>query len=394
MSVEPGERPRSALIVWSDYREMGARLPDLFHQAGIAVDLLGAEHRVLTLSRHIRRSLHCEREAMPAVLKSHLANPVNAYDWVILGDEATLYALIDDPTEDWSSIFPVEYSGIKPRLITSKALFTNLCREQGIALPPSVVCSRAEELEAAAAGLGYPVMVKSDRGCAGNGVRKLQDAADLPQTLQHLSEGPWIVQKFIAGRVGSTQLLLDHGKPVCWFASLKHTVWPPPFGPSCVRELFSHPEMLTRLEQIGELTGFHGLCGVDWIVDEHNTLYILELNARPTPCCHLGPFAGVDFSLALRQIAQGGPVTVQTPRDPQPKNPLVYMWPQYGYYCLYYGRLWGLLRFLPGAANTDLRIGEPHILRYNTFRFAWECARHFKHSTLRRLRRRALLRAS
>lgn len=386
--IEQTGEPCCVLLVWTEHREIGARLPYLFYQANISVDLLGADFRVLTLSRHIRHKVHCRPEETPHVLRQHLAESGIVYDWIILGDEETLYTLLDDPDGGWAEIFPVDFCDNRPQIITSKTMFTLSCQKRNIPMPPSVICEQAEKLGDAATRLGYPVMVKTDRGCAGNGVHYVENSDAMPGVARMLPGGPWIVQKFIPGRVGSTQLLLDHGKPACWFASLKHTVWPPPYGPSCVRELFEHPDMLARLEEIGTMTGFHGLCGVDWIVDANNQLYVLELNARPTPCYHLGPFAGVDFVMALGEIARGEEVTVQTPQPLKSQLSLIYMWPQYGYYCLHVGGLLGLLNLLPGRKKTDFMVGEPGVLRANTIHFVRESARHLKYKLLRHLDRK------
>ena len=60
------------------------------------------------------------------------------------------------------------------------------------------------------------------------------------------------------------------------------------------------------LIKIGQIVGFHGFAGVDWVHDlADNHLYILELNPRPTPTYHLDRFSGVSFSRSLNQLLSG-----------------------------------------------------------------------------------------
>jgi hypothetical protein len=61
----------------------------------------------------------------------------------------------------------------------------------------------------------------------------------------------------------------------------------------------------------------------------------------------------VDFARAFRELLAGGPVTVQRPRQPDPKRALVYQFPQYCYRAIG-DRAWlRLIRALPDAPWDD-----------------------------------------
>ena len=83
--IEGGrQRVRRVLIVWGESPESAARLPLLFHRACVEVDVLGPVLRPMTLSRHVRRVIRCEKGAVLEALTRHLAEPESVYDWVLV----------------------------------------------------------------------------------------------------------------------------------------------------------------------------------------------------------------------------------------------------------------------------------------------------------------------
>ena len=77
------------------------------------------------------------------------------------------------------------FIGPKPSVIAmmgDKATAKRLVREAGVATTPgSDVLASVEEAQAAAASIGYPVLLKATAGGGGRGMRVVHDAADLPR---------------------------------------------------------------------------------------------------------------------------------------------------------------------------------------------------------------------
>jgi len=77
------------------------------------------------------------------------------------------------------------FIGPKPSVIAmmgDKATAKRLVREAGVATTPGTdVLASVEEAQAAAASIGYPVLLKATAGGGGRGMRVVREAADLPR---------------------------------------------------------------------------------------------------------------------------------------------------------------------------------------------------------------------
>jgi predicted ATP-grasp superfamily ATP-dependent carboligase len=65
-------------------------------------------------------------------------------------------------------------------------------------------------------------------------------------------------------------------------------------GPSSVIEHSQHKSMLSTARSIFEAGELSGFCGIDFVIDENDRAWLLELNPRMTPASHLGKFFGED----------------------------------------------------------------------------------------------------
>jgi hypothetical protein len=299
--------------------------------------------------------------AFANALGEHLV--VNRYAWVILGNEPTIDAVATLASLDWvRDIFPIDLRRSEHALdrIMCKATFTEAADAAGIRVPPSWGCLTVADLNHAIDALGLPVIIKPTRGWAGDGVFAIRDRTEIETIFDKARlRAPLIVQRLLAGDVGSTQMLLDHGTPVCWFSSFKRQVWPGEFGPSCVREIFEDPQIEPILTKIGEVTGFHGLCGIDWLRGADGQISVLEFNPRPTPSMDVGRFAGVDFSRSIAAMVSGSRL-VQRPRTV--RGLMVYLFPQHPTRCMMTHDLAGLSKWLPFVARHSVPWNEPSIL--------------------------------
>ncbi len=359
-----GGRPE-VLVVHARGRWTGLpRLPKLCRRAGARVTVFAPPGTDLWQARHVdaRVAAPAAKGAFAAALRRHLAAEPDRYAWVLLGDEEAVVELAAEPDPSWlRGWFPVEPTPDNLARITSKAAFVAAAADGGPAIPLSHVCHGPAEADRAASTIGYPVILKAARGFGGDGVRLARTAAELAEQFARLSgRTPVVVQRFEVGRVGSTQVLFDRGRPACWASSYKLAVFPEPFGPSTAREMMVHPDMRPTLDRVGRVTGFHGLCGVDWL---HRTadgaLLVLEFNPRPAPVVHLGHHCGVDFAAAIGDLLRGVPAT-RPPADVGPRT--VYLFPQHVQRCIDKRRWRELAHWLPGAAQHDLPWDQPRLL--------------------------------
>jgi biotin carboxylase len=85
-------------------------------------------------------------------------------------------------------------------IVRDRAKTGEFCREAGIRIPESIQVSSPQELRAAAAQLGFPVIIKESFSFASNGVVRINSESDLAVLEGRLSAGQALqAQKFIQG---------------------------------------------------------------------------------------------------------------------------------------------------------------------------------------------------
>ncbi len=323
----PDARHRVLLIAGIDAVGI-ARLPSLFARGGYTVDLLASAAIAASKSSYVSKLLPCAKDphAAARAAREHLAVHRHEYRMIVLADEPTFWAALDLSPRDWlEGWFPVPVTPESLLRQGSKLQFLQDSRDAGIGTPRFEVCRDAEELRAAIEKVGLPVYIKASRGLSGSGVFFTASFAELEGHISAMSfQEPVVAQQEIVGDTVSVSVLYEHGRPVCWFLYKMRNMWPNRFASASSVEFFSHPDAPEIVRQVGELTQFHGLAGIDLMLEEcTGKLLLLEFNPRPTPAYYLGWHVGVDFSRALRDCGSGAPQ--QTPND---RHDVVPMFPQ------------------------------------------------------------------
>jgi predicted ATP-grasp superfamily ATP-dependent carboligase len=335
-------RPEVLLVCASDWTAP-ARLPRVLAAAGARVSALCAPGRALAATRFVHQVIEAPLALGDFIetLRTHL--DAQAYDWVLIADDPLLEALRVRRHEPWlAAILPIPGTHPWSAAIASKADFCRLAGAAGLPQPPSRVCLTLADARAAAAAIGLPLVLKESAGFAGLGVRLVRTEAELDAAFGALEGGlPLVAQRFVDGPVGNTVFLMDRGRPVCWMSAFKARTYAGPFGPSSARRFMAHDDVEPLLERFGACSGYHGLGALDWVLDAHGRLVLIELNARPVPTIHMGPRAGVDFARAVRQLLAG---RTEVQRPPAPTSD--------GAYAMFPEDLWR------AACEKQLRLGE------------------------------------
>jgi predicted ATP-grasp superfamily ATP-dependent carboligase len=326
--------PPAALLISGVDTVGSGRLPHLLSDAGFTVHLLGSDHLSACRSKFVSERIPSAPGPHAAAnsAREHLAVYRASYASIVLADEPTLWAALDDGeagerSKDWlRDWFPVPLSCASLDQLRSKTTFLMDSRQAGIATPAFEVCANEAELWRAVESIGFPVFIKAVRGWAGSGLTFARSKSDLEAQIQRVSfEGPVLVQEEVSGEAGSLSVLYRAGVPVCWFAYLMIRTWPNRFSSACAIKMFPHPDAATLVESTGRLTGFTGLAGIDFVWNrETDRLKLLEFNPRPTPVYHLGPLAGVDFGKALRDLRED----TQARQTPNKCEDVIDLYPQ------------------------------------------------------------------
>ncbi|XP_012280846.1 acetyl-CoA carboxylase isoform X2 [Orussus abietinus] len=212
----------------------------------------------------------------------------------------------DVPTLPWSgSELKAHYSGKKIKI--SSELFKKGC------------VSTVEECLAAANKIGFPIMVKASEGGGGKGIRKVENAEELPalfrQVQTEIPGSPIFIMKLAkCARHLEVQLLADnYGNAISLFGrdcsiQRRHQ--------KIIEEapaVIAKPEVFEEMEKaavrLAKMVGYVSAGTVEYLYDTSGRYYFLELNPRlqvEHPCTEM--VSDVNLPAAQLQIAMGLPL--------------------------------------------------------------------------------------
>lgn len=347
------------LLVCSSLDSFGlARFPKVLYKAGCRVTLLSPRGLVINHSRFVARHIVTTNDINASVLllQEVLSAQSPPFVQVIIGDEPMLNQLAEHRGEDWlDGWFPVDHRTIAIDIILSKHVFYDEMMRVGLYMPFSRLCHGRVEIEEVVNAVGYPVFLKSWSGYAGTAVRQLNDSSELESVFVEWDavDESILVQQFCVGELGATDVLFDHGVPVCWQSSYKPENWPTQLSPSSARKMMHHPDIEFILSEVGKITGFHGFAAVDWIHEAHSDrICLIEMNPRPTPSFHLDCHSGVNFSRCFNLLLSGQR-TITPPKPILQPTKLIKMFPQGLFWAIDRGDFLGFIQCWQDAPWTD-----------------------------------------
>lgn len=217
----------------------------------------------------------------------------------------------------------------------NKSDFLTRVETEGLRCPRTIVIPAADRFESTPAGLTCPIVVKADQSYGGTCVRVAAgDAAVRAAVWELQTPRTWLglFRRLSGALLGSQALAVlplplrrtislqqyVEGRPcnravVCWKGkvlagiSVEAVEVLKEHGPASVVRIIDHPEMTRVAEHMAGCLGLSGFVGFDFIVDSSNQAWVIEMNARVTPACHLAIADGADLSGVLYRHMKGMP---------------------------------------------------------------------------------------
>lgn len=314
-----------------------ARLPQALTRVGFEVASLSFAGALVTKSRHVVQHFVLpdaqDDEALLTVIRDTLA--AYAPELVIPGDDPAvelLHALaarllVSEPNSGVVACLrrslgnPQHYAEVQ-----SRRGLHRIALELGLRTPAQGVITDLAEAQAFAVQHGFPLVVKAENTCAGFGTRICKDEVELAACLAYFAgrfggrgqgKPTLTVQRFIVGRTAMRAIVAAEGDVLGGLSAIKVETHPAPTGPSTVVDFFENQEMERAVVALCRAFALAGFASFDFIVEETSgAAYLIELNPRPVPICHLGGTFGDDLALLLWQRWVGSPATPLA-RDPR-----------------------------------------------------------------------------
>ncbi|MBI3515433.1 MAG: hypothetical protein HY060_15440 [Proteobacteria bacterium] len=327
-----------------------ARLPRFLRGAGFKVVALCTSASPLVRAHGIDVLTVIDPKRVAGALDTAIA--AHAPTWIVPADEqavAALHRLARGDADASSALVAVlrRSLGVPAAFghAVSKREINRTAARLGIRVPRQAVAETAAAARAFALDVGYPIVLKKEQTFGGKGVMHCRDDGALltgwyrlqarhraARVMARLGGGvaqairplrralsarrgaPLIAQSFITGQLAFHTLVADRGRVLGGISAVAEAVHPPPFGASTVVRVVEHPAMAQAAVALAQALGLSGFGAIDFILDPAGGApYLLELNARVAPMCHLGQRLGVDLCAALFAAATGAPVPAQSP---------------------------------------------------------------------------------
>jgi len=200
--------------------------------------------------------------------------------------------------------------------LRDKASFGELAREHGLATPRTRSFHDVDELQAGAAELGFPLVVKRRVSSGARGVAYASNRAELlaaGRAALALDHAPLVQEQLPrAGEAIGVSLLLWRREVgatpelVAGFAHRRLREHPVSGGPSTFREAVRDDALIERCARFLGAIGFTGIAMLEWKRDlRDGELKLLECNPRFWGSLHQAVLSGVPFPTLLVRLARG-----------------------------------------------------------------------------------------
>jgi len=280
------------------------------------VDIFAESGSPAFRSRYCHRRLIAPSWATPTRFLDALRSTVESthYDAIFLSSEELLEhipALMTSP--NWKTLLLPPPESIKIAL--SKNASIRLAIDAGVTVPRTLIPADERDVESIGRELGFPLVVKGERGEATRNVRIVRTPEELGTkyrsvvALEREYGGRPALQEFIPGVQYSLGGLFHEGTTLRVYAYRKLATYPINGGLSA-KAITERPSALLQAAfAIFKALRYTGLGQVQFIRDSRDDNFkFIEINPRIWGCIGLAQHAGVDLYTPYRDLAKGIPV--------------------------------------------------------------------------------------
>jgi predicted ATP-grasp superfamily ATP-dependent carboligase len=299
---------RSALAV---IRSLGRRGMHVIAGDHIAAPLGGASRYAAATVQYANPAEH------PSRFAAELGTLVRRFEigTVVPATDLTTMLLVSQPEVLQPARLAVP-SAESYESLTDKRALLELAARVGVAAPATRVARNMEEIRAAAAALGFPLVLKPARSrylrgdrVIATSVRIVNTAAELAAAsgaLPWLDDMPCLAQEFIPGHGAGIFALCDSNGPVAWFAHKRLREKPPSGGVSVLSESVEvDAGMQSMAGRLLSASRWLGVAMIEFRISPTGVPYLMEVNGRFWGSLQLAIDSGIDFPWLLYQLVQG-----------------------------------------------------------------------------------------
>jgi hypothetical protein len=263
-------------------------------------------------------------------------------------------------------------------IVSARHDLIEFARAEGLRVPHTSLIRTMDDLQLCLAEHTLPLVMKADGTAGGRGVKIARTAEQAGQFFLELSRmsgtvravkclyvdrdpfclRPWwkgsspaiTAQAYIEGRPANCAVVCWEGRVLAGIA-VEVIGAQGPTEPATVVRVVQNAEMMGAAERIAKRMGLSGFFGLDFMIEERSgAAYLIEMNPRCTPLCHLQLGSRGDMIAALAAQISGRPVR-HTP--PVTQNEVIAYFPQ----------AWHCRSPFLQSGFQDIPRGEPDLVR-------------------------------
>lgn len=199
--------------------------------------------------------------------------------------------------------------------LLSKNATLRVAQDAKVAIPRTAIPGNETDVPSIGRELGFPLLVKGERGDSGRNVRVVASADRLLATYREVRQreadysGRPALQEYVAGPAYSVGGLFHHGRPLRICAHRKLLIFPPSGGWSVKGITERPPRLLEAAFEVFAALEYTGLGHAEFIHDPRDSRFkFIELNPRVWGSIGIAEHAGVELYKPLQTLADGRPV--------------------------------------------------------------------------------------
>ncbi len=191
-------------------------------------------------------------------------------------------------------------------------------RQLGLPIPRTRRLDSLERLGAVIAGLRFPIVLRTEKGCAESEVRIAGSLPEAEACARRFSvpalepRRPLCVQEYIPGQAYVVHVLMSFGQPMALCVHRKDRELPSGGGVTSAGTTVRQPELEEAALQILTSLDWHGLAKLDFRRDERDGAFtFIGLDVRVSPSIDITRAAGCDQIAMAGELAAGRTPTPQ-----------------------------------------------------------------------------------
>lgn len=293
---------------------MGTEVCRKLAAQGCRVDIFGERASPAFRSRYCHRRLVAPPWRERSQFLNFLQRTVEDghYDEIYVCTEPVLELIVPllDSHPAWRALLVPAAQSLKVTL--SKNDTIKLAMSADVPVPRTIVPSQEQEATAFARELGFPVVIKGEKGESARNVRIVRAEREVEPAFREIvaSEAAYhgrpAVQEFVNGASYLVCGLFDHGRPLRVCAHRKVLTYPPSGGVTVKGVTERHADLLDSAFKVFAALNYTGLGSADFIRDKRTGEFkFLEINPRVWASIGLAHYAGVDVFTPYRALVKG-----------------------------------------------------------------------------------------